>query len=160
MPRTHRIILKPTPEQQAEFRALLRGLTASVTFQVYGAPGYRVRGWNGTALQAIDLLIRSREDAARLAQELPAHLSLPPVWTALPSGAGVAWAAGYMAVRRHCLPIGGTFIAAKHVNLNALTHKYAPGSADATAFQLGARAYLHAFWAALPARAASTAQAS
>ncbi|MBZ9715604.1 hypothetical protein [Deinococcus multiflagellatus] len=155
------VALKPTPEQQAEIRGLLRALPASVTCQVYGPPGYRVRGWAGTPLHLVDVLIRTREDAARLARELPAHLALPPVWSApRPPDASIAWAAGYMAVKRHCLPVAGLFLPAKQVDLNALSQVYPDGSADQAAFFLGARAYLGSFWTALSTSAPATLRAS
>lgn len=154
-------VVLPTPEQQAEVRALLSGLAVTVTHQPFGLGGYRVRGRPGTPLAHINLLIRTREDAARLAQELPAHLGMPPVWQApLPKKRNIPWAAGYMAVKRLCLPAGGSFTPARNVDLTALGEPYAPGSPDQEAFLAGARAYLQALWAAVPRRAVPTPKAS
>lgn len=147
------VSLKPTPEQQAEVRTLLADLTVTVIRQSYGPGGYRVRGVYGTALAKVNLLIRTCEDAARLARELPAHLDLPPVWKApFPAQHPVPWTAGYMAVLKCCLPSQGLFVAAKNVNLTALPCGYVPGTPEHEAFLDGARAYLKALWAALSAR--------
>ncbi|ABW35034.1 hypothetical protein Dgeo_2992 (plasmid) [Deinococcus geothermalis DSM 11300] len=158
---TPTVPLKPTPEQQAEVRALLGGLAVTVTHQPFGLGGYRVRGWHGTPLAKVHVLIRTREDAARLAQELPAHLGMPPVWEApFPGKHPVPWTAGYLAVPKACLPREGTFLPAKNVNLAALPCGYAPGTPEHAAFLAGARAYLRALWAALPTRQRPSLKAS
>ena len=106
----------------------------------------RIIGRRGTPYARIQVHLFTVADALALAEELPAHLLVPPVWDAeLPEHDSVTWADGYLRARKHCLPHGGLFIPISQVRLSAVPHPYTTPETQ-TAFYSGMKAYLGHVW--------------
>lgn len=133
------LTLEAPPNQTRELAQQLRDLPVTV-FHLGTTGCYRVRGVYRSVLEKINLLILSPEQAEQLAHELPAHLLVPPLWrTRRPRKNKAAWASGYLAAKKACLPDGQLFHSAFEIQTLPCPYLEA---ADRNAFDQGVEDYL------------------